>query len=121
MFTLLLLFMPCMAHGFNLPRIALWRSPLEAIVAQRTMFSVLNDRINDELISDTQELLVSHYHYHLSIDTFYFAIFLFTLYWRFAVPVTAIDAEVSKTTRRITNMFLLFVYILFVKNVQCAT
>jgi len=119
MFTLLLFLTPCLAYGFSIPRLALWRSPLEAIMAQRTIFSVVNDRINDELVSDTQELLISQSH-QVSIDTFYFTIFLFTLYWRFATPVPSINVEVTKSSRRFTNMILLVIYILFVKNVQYA-
>jgi len=118
MFTIFILLSSfvCCVHSFTFPRIPLWRSPLEAIVAQRTMFSVLNDRINDELVNDSSQVFTSSFH---QIDAFYFTIFLFTLYWRVSFPVSSIDdVEVTKSTRRLTNMVLLIIYIIFIKDVH---
>lgn len=107
-------------HGF-LPRL----SPLESLIAKRTVFSVINDRMNDELLNDTilrnsSSAVMSHY--YIPFDVFYFSMFLFTLYWRITSPpvVKLEKIESMKTARRHTNSVLFIIYLLFVKNIECA-
>ena len=80
--------------------------------------------MNDELLNDTilhnSSSVMSHY--YIPFDVFYFSMFLFTLYWRItSPPVTKLEKiESMKTARRHTNSVLFIIYLLFVKNIECA-
>jgi hypothetical protein len=129
MFLLLLLLslVPALvpAWGFlpRLPPALFMDSPLEQIVAQRSIVSTFTNRISEELFTDNvfvRDLITNNR--QSTSDVFYLTLALLVFYQQNTYSTVKIEnMDRFMKTRRITNSILFVILFIFTKNVGVAT
>jgi hypothetical protein len=108
---------PILCNGFSL-------TPVRSIITSQAFSESLINNINQELISDggvVKDLF--QYHYHIPADIVYTTLFITTVYYQISTiddRKNWEDIELYKDYRRRFNMALMFVFILFVRNIDNA-
>jgi hypothetical protein len=108
---------PCLCNGFNL-------TPVRSIITSQAFSESLINNINQEFISDggvMKDLL--QYHYHIPADILYTSMFLATLYYQISTlddKKVWEDIALYQTYRRRFNMLLMFMFVVFVRNIDNA-
>jgi hypothetical protein len=127
MFLILFCLVPALvpAWGFlpRLPPLLFMDSPLEQIVAQRTILSTFTNRISEELFTDNvfvRDLITNNR--QSTSDVFYLTLALLAFYQQNTYSTIKIEnMERFMKTRRITNSILFVILFIFTKNVGVAT
>lgn len=98
-------------------------SPLEQIVAQRTIISTFTNRISEELLTDNvfvRDLITNNR--QSSSDVFYLTLALLAFYQQNTYSTVKIEnMDRFMKTHRITNSILFVILFIFTKNVGVAT
>jgi hypothetical protein len=104
-------------YGFDI-------TPIRSIVASQAFTSSLIRNINQEFISDTGVIKdIVQYHLHPELDIIYTGMFAVTLYLQYHMFINKNnweDIELYNIQRRRFNMFLMVLFIIFVRNVDNA-
>lgn len=120
---------PYLSMAFRLPGKFLFNdvNSLENIVNSKAVFSTLASRSNIESINENlffQQLLTIG-DFRLSFDLLYFITIAIFLYIRYSIDISKVDTKLANiesysNTRRLTNIVLLILLIIFTKNVENA-
>jgi len=114
---ILVLGSPLFCNGFNL-------TPVRSIISSQAFSESLINNINQEFISDggvMKDLL--QYHYHIPADIVYTSMFLATLYYQLSTldnKKNWEDIALYQRYRRRFNMLLMFIFVVFVRNIDNA-
>ena len=108
---------PLLCNAFTL-------TPVRSIITSQAFSSSLINNINQEFISDggvVKDLL--QYHYHIPADIVCTSMFLATLYYQLSTlddKKNWEDIALYQTYRRRFNMLLMFMFVIFVRNIDNA-
>ena len=108
---------PLLCNAFTL-------TPVRNIITSQAFSSSLINGINEEFITDTGIVKdLFQYHLHVPLDILYTSIFIASLYYQISTfddKKNWEDIALYKDYRRRFNMGLMFVFILFVRNIDNA-
>jgi len=108
---------PLMCNGFTL-------TPVRSIITSQAFSESLINNINQEFISDGSVMKdLFQYHYHIPADILYTSMFLATLYYQISTlddKKNWEDIALYQTYRRRFNMLLMFMFVVFVRNIDNA-
>jgi hypothetical protein len=108
---------PFLCNGFTI-------TPIRNIITSHAFSSSVLKNINEEFITDTtviNDLL--QYHSHIPLDILYTTLFVISIWYQFSTIDNRKnweDIELYKDYRRKFNMILLFIFILFFRNIDNA-
>ena len=105
------------AFGFDL-------TPVRSIVSSQAFTSSLLRNINQEFISDNAVVKdIVHYHLHPELDLIYTGMFGLTLYLQYSMYMNRSnweDIDLYIIQRRRFNIFIMVIFVIFVRNVDNA-
>ena len=108
---------PLVCNGFNL-------TPVRGIITSQAFSSSLINNINQEFISDggvVKDLF--QYHLHIPADIIYTSLFIAAAYYQISTLDDRKiweDIELYQRYRRRFNIILMFMFVVFVRNVDNA-
>ena len=108
---------PLVCNGFIL-------TPVRGIITSQAFSESLINNINQEFISDGGVMKdLFQYHYNIPADIIYTLFFMTTLYYQISTLDNKKiwdDIDLYQTYRRRFNMILMFMFVIFVRNIDNA-
>ena len=110
--------------AFIVPAFSFDVTPIRSIVASQAFTSSLLRNINQEFISDNGVVKdIIQYHLHPELDLIYTTMFALTLYLQYSMYMNRTnweDIDLYIIQRRRFNLFIMIVFVIFVRNVDNA-
>jgi hypothetical protein len=113
-----------LVFGTHMVCIGFTLTPVRNIITTQAFSSSLINNINQEFISDGSVMKdLFQYHYHIPADILYTSMFMATLYYQLSTlddKKNWEDIALYQTYRRRFNMLLMFMFVVFVRNIDNA-